>query len=304
MESTWFIIANPKSGKGKLQREKNKVQSLLVAAGLSTEWHFTEYSGHAIELAKQAARNGYKRFISAGGDGTLHEVINGLMQAELPTEFTVALIPIGTGNDWAKSFDYPIQTEKAIQRIKAGNSILHDVGKILLQSENAEVTKYFINIAGLCYDAFVTHQTNVGKAKGEGGKFYYLKTILANLFSYQNTRVRYEVDGKEFSGLMFNLCVGINRFNGDGVQQCPYAKPDDGLFDVTAYTDFTKLQLIANLPHLKTGAFVKHPKMRIHTGKEIMVSSTPEVMVEADGEDLGMTPATFTILPKAIRMII
>lgn len=304
MENTWFIIANPKSGKGKLKREKEKVQSLLMSAGITAEWHFTDYAGHAIELAKQASLQGYSNFISAGGDGTLHEVVNGLMLSNLPTTFTVGLIPIGTGNDWAKTFDYPIQTEKAVERIKTGNSILHDVGKVVLQSETGEITKYFINIAGLCYDAFVTHQTNVGKAKGEGGKFYYLKTILANLFSYQNTLVTYAVDGQEFSGPMFNLCVGINRFNGDGVQQCPYAKPDDGLFDITAYTDFTKLQLISNLPHLKTGAFVKHPKMRIHTGKEVKVSSVPEVMVEADGEDLGMTPATFSILPQAIRMIV
>jgi YegS/Rv2252/BmrU family lipid kinase len=304
MENTWFLIANPRSGKGKLQKEKAKVQSWLKAAGIAYEWHFTEYQEHAALLAKQAADNGFTHFISAGGDGTLHEVVNGLMLSNPQKEFTVGLIPIGTGNDWAKSFDYPVHTEKAVQKIKEGKTLLHDIGKVTLQTDQGEATKYFINIAGLCYDAYVTRATNIGKARGEGGKFYYLKTILANLFSYTNTLVTYSVDGKEFSGSMFNLCVGINRFNGDGVQQCPYAKPDDGLFDITAYTDFTKLQVISNLPHLKTGAFVKHPKMRIHTGKVVRVSSVPEVLVEADGEDLGRTPAEFSILPRAIRMVV
>ena len=209
MENTWFLIANPRSGKGKLQKEKAKVQSWLKEAGIAYEWHFTEYPQHAALLAKQAADNGFTHFISAGGDGTLHEVVNGLMPSNPQKEFTIGLIPIGTGNDWAKSFDYPVNTEKAVQKIKEGKTLLHDLGKVTLQTDQGEATKYFINIAGLCYDAFVTRATNIGKAKGEGGKFYYLKTILANLFSYTNTLVTYSVDGKEYSGSMFNLCVVV-----------------------------------------------------------------------------------------------
>lgn len=304
MEKNWFLIANPRSGNGRLKKEIHKVQAWLEEAGIGFEWHFTEHSQHAISLARQAAEKGFTHFISAGGDGTLHEVVNGLMESTTSAPFTVGLIPIGTGNDWAKSFQYPVDTKKAIQKIKEEKTILHDVGRVELQTETGESTRYFINIAGLCYDAFVTRETNLGKANGEGGKLYYLKTILKNLFSYTNTQVEYSVDDKEYNGLLFNFCVGINRFNGDGVQQCPYAVPDDGLLDVTVYTDFTKLQLVANLPHLKTGAFVKHSKVRTHTGKVIKVSSTPEVLVEADGEDLGRTPATFSILPKAIRMIL
>ncbi len=304
MKNKWFLIANPKSGRGKLEKSRAEIEKLLQQNNIDFEWHSTKFAGEAMAIAEKAVNDGFTHLISAGGDGTLHEVANGVMRAKSVDKITIGAIPVGTGNDWAKSFNYPTNFKGAVERIAAGKTILHDIGVAEFQGKNGPETRYFINIAGLCYDAFVTLQTNIGKANGDGGKFFYLKTILKNLFSYENTQVNYEVDGKEIISPMFNFCVGINCFNGDGVKQCPNAKPDDGLLDVTAYTDMTKWELISNLPHLPTGAFVKHKKINTHQAREVKFSSTPQVLLEADGEDLGSTPARFTLIEKAVKMIV
>lgn len=303
MEHTWQIIANPRSGGGKLKKKEAYIIELLKQANIKFVWQYTQGPLHAMQLAESLCRNGMTRIISAGGDGTFHEVINGVMQSGVENAIVGAIF-VGTGNDWAKSFNYPIDFKGCISRIAREQTMLHDVGLATFSTPKGTQSRYFINIAGLCYDAFVNIQTNQGKAEGKGGKFFYLKTILANLFSYPYTKVTLSTDDATYEEVMFNLCVGINKFNGDGVKQCPDALPDDGLLNVTAYHNLSKWELISQLPYLQNGKFIHHPKVKTFITKKVEVRSEPPVLVEADGEDLGSTPATFTVLPRAIRVIV
>jgi YegS/Rv2252/BmrU family lipid kinase len=302
--SKWLLIANPRSGKGKGKNDCRSVQSMLSQKGIETDIAFSEYAGHTPLLAIQAIENGYRKLISMGGDGTLNEVVNGIFSQHKisPKEITLAAIPVGTGNDWCKTYKIKPTYTDAVNTIAAGKSIQHDIG--VAEFGNTK-KRYFINIAGTAYDGFVTKKTNELKEKGGGGKLFYLLSILYYLFQYKNTQVGYKIDDKEFSAEeIFTFSVCICRFNGDGMMQSPTALPDDGLLNITIIKKISKLKSILSLPRMKSGTFVNMKEVETYTGKNIEVTSSPQVLVETDGESVGETPVKFSIIHNALNVII
>ena len=303
-----YVVVNPNSGRRKGEKDWNLINQCFKQADLTFEHAFTTGPGHAKELTIQAIKKGYKTIVVAGGDGTLNEAINGILnQSEIPSEqIKIGMIPIGTGNDWGRMYSIPTDYQQAIDLIKKGNTFVQDAGRVEYHSKDGLESRYFVNMAGMGYDALVAKKTNLMKAKGGGGPFAYLINLFLGLIQYKFTALELKIDGQEkFSGKIFSMSVGICKYNGGGMMQLPFAQPDNGEFDVTLIKKANKLKVITNIKNLYDGSFVKIPEVETFTGKEIELISKPKhsIYLEADGESLGFSPLKFKILPKRIRLI-
>ncbi len=171
MEDKWFVIVNPNAGRQKGSRDWPGIARLLTESGIGYIPSFTEKRGHAMELAGSCIREGFSKIIVAGGDGTLNEVVNGIYSQTLrdPSEITLAMIPLGTGNDWCRMFHITEEYHQAVEVILQGKEFLQDLGIIeFINPEGQKEKRYFANIAGMGFDALVLKKTNQDKEKGKG----------------------------------------------------------------------------------------------------------------------------------------
>lgn len=298
-----FLIINPNAGRGKGLSVSAMIVHLLGERGFNVSCHSAGSSEEAENLVAEALRGGARHLIAAGGDGTFHDVANGIMkQTEVPSrEVRLSMIPLGTGNDWCKMYGIPADMEQVAEVIRDGQTRLQDVGCVSFLTEGQSRQRYFINIAGIGMDARVVYDTNRRKARGRGGRAAYLISLLQATFSYRSIPVKIEVDGREvFNDLLYSANVGICRFSGGGMQQVPEALPDDGLFDITLIRKVSKMKVLINSPRLYDGSFVRMKEVSLHRGSKVAVNSVPELLLEADGESLGHPPFVFEILRGAL----
>lgn len=310
INSKWLVVVNPHAGSNKCKNDWPKIKKRLNEAEFDMQIVFTERKFHAMQLTQDLVENeGFKKIIAVGGDGTLNEVVNGVLkQKRFGTgEIVVGLITVGTGNDWARMYDMPESYKKQVRILSKGHNLLQDVGKVqYLHSEDNE-NRYFINIAGMGFDALVAQKTNLAKEKGKGGAIAYLVNLISGLFQYKSIHLDIAADGKKlFSGKVFSLSIGICKYNGGGMMQLPSAVPDDGLFDIMLIRKTTKYRVVTNIKNLYDGSFISMPEVSYFNGKKVTVSSTPskKLFLETDGESLGHSPLEFEVLPKAIRLIV
>lgn len=306
-EEKCLVIVNPNSGSRKGLKDWGLISKLLVQYGIEFDNIFTEHKNHAIEISRKAVQDGYKKIIVVGGDGTMNEVINGIfLQDKIPTKhIKIGMIPVGTGNDWGRMYGIPNDYKEAIKILQKNQTFIQDAGKI--SYENAEThTRYFVNMAGMGYDALVAQKTNSMKEKGKGGPFAYLINLFLGLLQYKFIHMMIEVDGdQKFNGKVFSISIGICKYNGGGMMQLPDAIPDNGQFDITLIKKASKFKVITNIKNLYDGSFVKIPEVERYTAKKVKIIARPQhsVFVEADGESLGHSPLEFTIIPKSICLI-
>lgn len=301
----WLVIVNPNAGNGKGKKEWDIISSALEKNNLYHDVKFTSRKGDAIHFASEAVTMGVRKIITVGGDGTLNEVLNGVFSsAGCPSnEVTLALIPVGTGNDWGRMFGIPLNHEKAVGIIKEGKTLSHDVGIISFHDGKEQKKRYFINIAGLGFESVVVKRSNYQKDRGRSGKLIYFYNLLLSLLTYKNTRVELEIDGLKTSAEIFSVNVGNGRYCGGGMRQTPDAIPTDGLLDVTVIKNIGKLEIIRKLGILYDGTILSHPLIDGYKCKNLKVTSDSEIYTEADGESLGHIPAEFSIIPSAINII-
>lgn len=306
-DKSWFVVVNPNAGNRKIRRDWKKIRKLLEESGLAFEFAFTEHALHAISITKDAIKKGFRRFIAVGGDGTFNEVVNGFfLQKNVDVEeLTIALIPVGTGNDWGRMFAIPNDYKKSIGVILRGKTFVQDVGKAgFFNNENPEM-RYFVNIAGMGFDALVAQKTNKQKAEGKGNALAYFYNLFSGLVEYKPAVTDFWVDGKKYSFNTFSVSVGICKYNGGGMKQLPNAIPDDGLLDMTVIKKIGLGTIFAQLRNLYTGKFIQHPKVTTFRAQNVRIHSRRKgFMMEADGESLGESPFEISIISKALRTII
>jgi YegS/Rv2252/BmrU family lipid kinase len=304
-QAQWLVIINPNAGNGKGKKDFERITGLLEQEEIPFSVRFTEKKTEATDLARQAIENGFRKIISVGGDGTLNEVINGLFSQNIcPTnEIVVALIPVGTGNDWGRMFGIPLVYEGAIKVIKENKMMLHDIGIITYFNGKTQLKRYFINIAGLGFEAMVVSRTNKQKDKGRSNAAIYFYNLLSSLISYRNETAVIEIDGKKSSARIFSINVGNGRYCGGGMRQTPDALPDDGKLDITVIKDMGRFEIIRNLKLLYDGTILSHHKVDGYRTTNLRVNSEALLYAEADGESLGHTPVEFGIIPSAINII-
>lgn len=302
----WLVIVNPNAGRGLGKKDWHKIEPLLDRYKVNYRPVFTTRQRDAILIARKGIEDGFRKVIAVGGDGTMNEVVNGCFRQKIcPTkEITLAMITVGTGNDWGRMFNIPTDYEGAIKLIAGGKSILQDTGEVIYYRGTKTERRYFINIAGLGFDAVVCKRTNLAKDKGRGGKALYFWNLLRSLISYKYTSLEVDIDGKVFSNDVFTMSLGIGRYSGGGMMQTPFAIPDDGLFDITIIKRMRKGEIIRNLKRLYNGSILEHPKIEGYMGKHIMIDSDPLIHLEVDGESLGHSPIEFLIIPQSINIIV
>lgn len=304
VHENWYIIVNPNAGNGKGTKDWGRISCLLERNGIVFESKFTERKGQAIEFGREAIASGFRKIVSVGGDGTLNEVVNGIFTQDICStqEVTVGMIPVGTGNDWGRMFGIPMMYEGAIKVLKENKTMLHDIGLVSFYNGDTLDKRYFINIAGLGFEALVVKKTNKQKDKGRSSRAIYLYNLLSSLLSYKKVNSELTIDGKSINCNVFSVNVGNGRYCGGGMRQTPDALPDDGLLDITVIRDMSRLEVIKSLKLLYDGTILSHPLVDGYRTTNLKVTAEPAMFAEADGESLGHTPVEFSIIPKAIKV--
>ena len=303
----WFVIVNPVAGSGRGLIDFPQISRLLRNDDIRHDAVFTEHKHHATELTVTAANQGYRRIIVIGGDGTLNEVVNGLFiqKAVEPCEILLAVIAVGTGNDWVRTFGIPQHYSEAIRAIREGRSFLQDVGTVTYTESHYTQTRYMANVAGLGFDAYVISTFNHPKMKGYKGGWMYLYSILKSYFRYKSSGARIWVDDEVvFNDLMFSLAIGICKYNGGGVQQLPNALADDGLLDLTIIRPVHWWHIVFRLKKLFNGDIYQIGHVIHAQGRKVRIEAAPSIQLETDGELMGGTPVEVNIRQRAIRVVV
>ena len=306
-DERWFVIVNPVAGSGRGLIDFPHISRLLRNNDVQHDAVFTEHKYHATELTVSAASAGYRRIIVVGGDGTLNEVVNGLFiqKSVEPKEILLAVIAVGTGNDWVRTFGIPEHYSEAIRAIREGHSFLQDVGTVTYTESHYTQTRYMANVAGLGFDAHVISNFNHQKMKGRKGRWIYPYSILKSYFSYKSSGTVITVDGKViFKDLLFSTAVGICKYNGGGIQQLPNAVADDGLLDLTIIRPIHWWHIVFRLRKLFNGKIYQIGHVIHAQGRSVKIVSAPDIMLETDGELFGGTPVEMNVLRKAIKVVV
>ena len=301
----WYIIVNPAAGNGSVERRWPEIEQILQELGFSYTVKFTAHQGHACRLVDDAILNGHRHILGLGGDGTNHELVNGIMkQQHVPTtDICYALLPIGTGNDWARTYQIPHNPKQRLMRLKEGKTVLQDIGRVRYRQNGTPAERYFVNVAGMAYDAFIAK-------KLQGHRFIsrmqYLLMVGRYLMEYQLTPARLLFDDQQVEDSFYTINIGICSYSGGGMQLVPHAVPDDGLLALTFARKLPKWEVLLQTARFYNGTILEHPKISGFQTRELRVEHIGEVptLLEADGEFLGETPAVFSILEKALRVVL
>ena len=303
----WFAIVNPVAGSGRGLADWPQISKLLRDNHIVPEYAFTERKYHAIELAVEAVNNGFRKLIVVGGDGTIHEAVNGLfIQKAVPTQdVLLSVIAVGTGNDWIRMFGIPRKYSEAIRAIVEGHSFLQDVGMISYYQSSYRQTRYMANVAGAGFDAHVVRKFSHLKKKGRKNRWIYTWCLVRQFFRYKSTGMKVWVDDRlVYNNLLLSIAIGICKYNGGGMQQLPEAVADDGMLDVSLIRPVHFWHLLFRFHYLFNGGIYRIRHILQERGSRIRIESSPEVSVEIDGEPLGHTPLEFSILHRAIRIVV
>lgn len=297
-----IVVVNPSSAGGTTGRRWPAIRQTL-ARHLNFDVAFSQYPAHAIQLGREARERGFERVICVGGDGTLNEVVNGLLSAgESFAMPDLGVIPTGTGSDFARSLGIPHDVEAACRCLDGARATVTDLGVVSYVGREGPEIRYFVNAAGLGYDAEVVSRRN-GFNRYVRGTVPYLASLASTLLSYRNKSVIVTVDGVSDHRRVNAIVLAVGRFFGGGMRIAPNAVLDDGLFDVVTLGDVGRIELLRNVPGVYRGTHLRHPKVTVERGSIVNVDSSERVLIQADGEPLGTVPAAFRVVPGALRVL-
>ena len=296
---SWFLIVNPSAGNTNFRKSWICIQSLLKTKEIFFSFVFTQYTKHELVLVDEAIKQGYRNFISVGGDGTLHHVVNGIMMQRYTKTSNIKLgvIPLGTGNDWIRTYKIPNSIEKAINVIINNTVIFQDIGCITLASGKKE---YFNNLAGIGYDGYVVKNLKYLK---KIGSIAFLLSGLYSLLSYRKKKYSITIGDETLKEECLMIIFGICKYSGGGLRVTKYPNPTDGLLDITIVKKFSFFNLLFNLHKLYNGNIVHHKKVDNYKVKELNIINDNSI-IEADGEIVGTGSLKVHIIPNAIQFLI
>ena len=303
------VIVNPKSQGGKLGRRWAGLSDLIGRAFPFDE-ALTREQGDATRLVREALRGGSERIVAIGGDGTINEVVNGFFDEAgqpIAPEASLALIPFGTGGDFRRAFELPIETAAAVAVIEANHRRKIDVGRLRFTATTGEIRhRMFANIASFGVSGVVDRLVN--KSGKKFGRLSYMFATARATWSYKNQRVQLVFDGADRVEATINtVAVANGKFFGGGMKVAPNAEPDDGLFDVISLGDFGLGDLLTSGRRLYKGTHLAMDKVTTRRAKIVDAEPVdPNAIVEldVDGETPGRLPARFELLPRALWFVV
>jgi diacylglycerol kinase (ATP) len=296
--SSIVFLVNPASANGKTGKRWPDIARTAHAAGLRGPAIFSERPGQLGDLAREAADEGATLLVVVGGDGTVHEVVNGIAGRE---GVELALIPRGTGWDFARTHRVPKRLDEALRIAKEGEARPFDLGRATYLANGSSETAWFANMASVGMSGAVAAKAN-STTKALGAKTSYLYALGMVFARWKNVELRVRVDEEERNGLMEDTIVAVGRYLAGGMMITPDAEPDDELFDVLLIGDLTKTELVRVMPKIYRGTHLPHPKGEVLRGRTVSIEADDPLPIQLDGEQPGTTPVRFEIAPAAIRL--
>ena len=275
-----------------------------LGARVELETLLTERSHHAIALARDAAARA-DVVVAVGGDGTINEVINGLLTAE-SCGAKLAYIPMGTGGDFQRTVRLPLKPDEVADVITSGEVYEMDAAKALLTGHDGKpVERYFINLAsfGMGGDVSVRAKNFLSPLSGKLA-FLYATFVVFLGYRGKTVRLKLDEDPREHEYLITNVAVGNGRYHGGGMHPCPRAVLNDGQLEVTPIERLSMFELIRDIRILYSDNVYVHPKAHHFRASRVVAESDEIVRVEVDGEAVGRLPMEITALPRALRLLV
>ena len=332
----FILIANPISGKGHAKNVAEHGYAALTESGKQGQLMLTSASGDAKRFAQEAVADGTRFVIACGGDGTVHEVVNGIATV---LDVTLGVLPCGRGNDFAAAIGVPLKPEAAIATLLSGTPIRVDLGRCYKSGQQSAVSNqqefgmedgkdekvgadsstlppsdpntdsrqpmadyYFATIATCGYDTEVSRRA----AKGTplfAGTASYAYAAVETLFYYDPPSVRLEGDFGTYAEPILLAATGITNRYGGGFKIVPDARIDDGLFDVCIVRPVSTVTALLLLVRLFWGSHVSHPAVSIHQTRTLKIETDPPILLYADGEPMCETPATIEIIKGGLAVM-
>lgn len=287
-----FVIINAAASAGRARRTWARIKDQFAAIR-SFDSAYTQRAGHAIELARDAAAAGYELVVAFGGDGTVHETVNGIMRADA-ARTTLGIIPGGSGNDIARTLGIPADPLEACGLLREPRPRLMDLMWV--------GDRYCVGAGGVGFDGEVAALANRWP-KYLPGPITYVLGILVTLATFNPVELELELDRVLHRTRAFTVAVGNTQYYGSGMRICPLAQTDDGLLDVVIVGAISKIEALRLVSSLFKGMHLLHPKVASHRVREVRVRSRVPLSIQIDGELVGKVPATFRNAPGALRVV-
>lgn len=286
----YHLILNPAAGRGASQKSEQQVIKLSKEYFSSFQLHKTTAPGHAVEITKKFAGKN-STIIAVGGDGTIHEVVNGIMESDS----TFGIIPLGSGNDFIKMLNLPLDLESAFEVIKNNKVMMVDVGKLN--------DRYFPNGIGMGFDAVVVMEAL--KRRFAKGFLIYLFSVFRAMRHYQNHKITLHLNGNVETRNIFMINVGNGKVLGGGFRLTPEAEIEDGQLDVCIFNPLSKGEILRHLPKAISGKHVNLPQVEMHKTENLIIESENGIPVHADGELLSsdLRRIDIRVVPKSLKVI-
>lgn len=321
MKDKWTAIVNVFAASKRAGAIWAKAEKLLRGHGVCFDVRSTGGGGTAMTLSFDACASGCRKFIAVGGDGTIHDVLNGIGEyidscagAVSFSDFTIAVVPVGSGNDWIKTAGISRDLDEAAALIGKGRAYPQDVVRVAAgfssgapESGEEVAVSYMMNVAGVGLDARVCEIVNRKKKQGFRGRKLYVEALLRCIKDRVPSEIAVECDGREvFRGRFLSISFGTGKYSGGGMRQTPDAIPDDGLLDMTLIPDLPMLRIAMEAPKLFTGKFLSVKELVTARCKCVSVfpaGEGPGEPVEVDGEVIGCAPVRFEVLDSRINVV-
>jgi len=285
-----IILLNPTARRGKARKLLKRALEVFRQQNVHFVVREGQSSQHLMELARAASEEKPDLIVSAGGDGTHHYVINGLFKSKVP----LGLLPMGTGNDFAKGVGMAMDLHAAAAALVNGR-----VREIDLAQVGAAV---YGCIAGVGFDSTVTRYANE-HARWLSGPLAYTWSLLCCMPEYRPQQLEIIADGASYSGEVLFAVVGNNSSYGGGIRLAPRAKLDDGILDVCIVPYLSRLELLRWVPRAYRGEHLNHPRIKYFQARNITLRPASRMELFGDGEFLQELPATIEVIPRALRVI-
>ena len=307
------VIINTKAGKRSYLNQRYYLFDLLKEKAIPYTYHVTQYAGHAVEIAKDLVENGYDRLLVLGGDGTLSEVVDGVMHANVgdTSKVSVGLMPRGTGNDWGRYWHLTKDYKRSLERFFSGTPHPIDVGCLTVRRAGEEERYFFVNSVGFGIDARTCERAQVLKYYVGSHGLNYFFGLLSAVFTHKSVPVEMRVEGGE-SGAgdaewvepLFTMNIGNGPFSGGGIRQNPDADPTDGIFHAMFVTTPSFRDILRAIPKLFNGRLPEVKFIRYFTAARVHIQTNEHIVIEKDGILVDACgPYEVTIIPHAIGFI-
>ncbi len=295
------FLVNPAAANGATGKRWPELARRAAALGLEGQTLVSERPGHLAELAAEAAAGGAKELIVVGGDGTVHEVVDGLARAGASERVELGLLPLGTGRDFARSLRIPRRLDDALEVARSGRLRTVDIGRATYATAGGEAQAHFANFAGAGISGAIAARAN-RTSKALGGKASFFWATLAVFSRWQPTEMTIEIDGVSRQAHLLEAVAMNGDYTAGGMWVAPEASLEDGVFDVVLIGAFSKVEFTTTFPKIYRGRHVSHAKVEIVHARELRVDAPSPLPVVLDGEQPGTTPVRFEVLPAALRV--